>query len=99
VHASFAEFVGTIGDVLGTPIKARAIPGGVLRVLGAVQGFFGNVRNVEPDMTPETAAIVCQTIRVVSTKATDQLDFKAMPLRDLVAECVEWMRSEGMLKA
>lgn len=99
VHASFAELVATIGDVLGKRVKVRAIPAGALKVVGAVQGFVGGVRGVEPDMTPEKAAIVCQQIRVVSTKAQDRLDFKAIPLRELVAECVEWMRSEGLLKA
>jgi dihydroflavonol-4-reductase len=99
VHATFAELVAVIGEVLGKQVKARALPGVVLKVLGAVKGLVGDLRGVEPDLTPEGAAIVCHKLRIVSTKARDRLGYEAVPLRTMIAECVDWMRAEGKLPA
>ncbi len=97
VHASFAELIATIGDVLGKKPKAPALPAFALKALGAVKGLVGDLRGVEPALTPEKAAIVCQKLRIVSTKAHDRLGYEAIPLRTMLAECVEWMRAEGTL--
>jgi len=97
VHATFAELVAVIGQVLGKEVKARAMPPFVLKALGAVKGLVGDLRGKEPDLTPEKAAIICQNLRVVSTKATDRLGFEAVPLKTMIAECVDWMRAEGKL--
>ncbi len=99
VHATFAEFTTTIGEVLGKPVKARAVPGAILKVMGTVKGWVGGVRGVEPDITREGAELVCQRIRVVSRKAEERLGYEVLPLRDIVTECVTWMRAEGMLAA
>jgi dihydroflavonol-4-reductase len=99
VHETFATFVATIGEVLGKSPKARTMPAFVLKTMGRLQVMFGAFSRKEPALTPEKAAIICQRLHITSDKAERKLGYRAVPLRDLVQETVDWMRSQGSLPA
>jgi dihydroflavonol-4-reductase len=96
-HASIAEFVRRVGIALGRRTPARTTPAWALvtyaRVLDAVSRLTGR----EPTLTPESATLTSRTLRVDSSKARRELDYRETPLDELIADTLAWMAAEGML--
>ena len=52
----------------------------------------------EPDLTPEKVALVTNRVAADGTRAVAELGFNAaVPLQQMLSECIDWMRQEGML--
>jgi dihydroflavonol-4-reductase len=52
---------------------------------------------MESDVTPESATLVCGSLRVDSSKANRELDYIETPLETLLADMLAWMRQEGSI--
>jgi len=95
--ASFVELLHEIGAALGVPVPARPTPGWVLRLLGALGALRGALTGTEPALTPETARQATRELTCDCTKAMRELGYRAVPLRDMVRDCVNWLAAEGLL--
>ncbi len=51
----------------------------------------------EPDLTPEGVAMITRHISCDSSKARRELGYRFTPVRLLLEDTCEWMRSKGML--
>ena len=89
--ASFLEFVRIISEVTGKKVKAPAMPPWVVRSIGSAKQLWSHVTGREPDITPEGARIVSESTLIDCSKAMRELDYKAVPLREMVSDCYEWM--------
>jgi nucleoside-diphosphate-sugar epimerase len=65
--------------------------------MGHVAGWVARVRNVEPDMTPEMADLLCRPSQVVTDKAERELGYARVPLDRCLKDSYEWLKSEGIL--
>jgi dihydroflavonol-4-reductase len=52
---------------------------------------------MESDVTPESATLVCGSLRVDLSKANRELDYIETPLETLLADMLAWMRQEGSI--
>jgi dihydroflavonol-4-reductase len=95
--ASFVELVREIGAALGKPVPARPTPAWVLHLLGALGALGGALSGTEPTLTPETARQAMRELTCDCTKAMRELGYRAVPLREMVADCVAWLAAEGRL--
>jgi len=95
--ASFVELLREIGAALGKPVPARPTPAWVLRVLGALGALGGALTGAEPTLTPEMARQATRELTCDCTKAMRELDYRAVPLREMVGDCVAWLAAEGRL--
>ena len=95
--ATFLELVREMGAALGRPVPARATPAWVLRLLGAFGALRGAVTGLEPRLTPEMARQAARELSCDCSKAERELGYRPVPLREMVASCVGWMRAEGLL--
>ncbi|MEO8716709.1 MAG: SDR family oxidoreductase [Burkholderiales bacterium] len=96
--ASFLELVREIGAALGRPVPTRATPAFVLRALGALGALRSRLTGQPPVLTPEAARMATRDMSCDSSKAVRELGFRAVPLADMVADCVAWMTAEGLLR-
>jgi nucleoside-diphosphate-sugar epimerase len=97
--ASFLELVREIGAALGRPVSARVTPAWVLRLLGAAGALQGALTGKPPQLTPEAVSMVTGDMTCDCAKAMRELDFRARPLSEMVADCVGWLSAEGLLPA
>ena len=97
--ASFVELLREIGAALGMPVPARPTPAWVLRLLGAFGALSGALTGKEPTLTPETARQATRELTCDCAKAMRELGYRAVPLRDMVRDCVNWLAAEGLLDA
>ncbi len=95
--ASFLELVREIGAALGKPVPRRATPAWVLRALGTMGAIRGALTGKAPVVSPEAARMATQDVSCDCAKATRELGFRAVPLKEMVRDCVEWLRAEDLL--
>jgi nucleoside-diphosphate-sugar epimerase len=95
--ASLLELVREIGAALGKAVPSRATPPWLLRAVGALGALRGALTGRAPEITPEVVRMGLRTFTCDCTKAVRELDFRLVPLRDMVAECAAWMAAEGLL--
>ena len=95
--ASFLELVREIGAALDKPVPSRPTPAWLLHLLGALGALRGALTGTQPTLTPETARQATRELSCDSSKAMRELGYRAVPLREMVADCVGWMIAEGLL--
>jgi len=95
--ATFLELVREIGAALGRPVPARATPAWVLHILGALGALRGALSGIEPRLTPEIARQATRQLTCNCSKAIRELGYRAVPLREMVGDCVSWLAAEGLL--
>jgi nucleoside-diphosphate-sugar epimerase len=96
-EASFADLVHRIGAALGKRTPRRAMPAWLLMAIAQVADAWSRFSGKEPDMTPEAAGLTCHELRVNSSKAMRELDYRITPLDALLADTLAWMRREGLV--
>lgn len=96
--ASFAELVGTIGEVLGRPVPQRRLAPAVLYLVSRAGHWASYVTGRAPRITPEMVGMATREIYCDSSKAQRELGFRIVALRTMVQGAVDWLRREGFLE-
>jgi len=95
--ARLLELVREIGAATGKRVPARATPAWLLRAFGFIGGVASRVTGRQPTITPEAARMVTRDVSCDSAKAMRELGYRAVPLREMVRDCVAWLAAEGLL--
>jgi len=96
-HASYVEFVHRIGAALGKRTPQGALPAWALMAFAQMKSAWSQISGVEPEITPEAAALTSRCLRVNSAKAERDLGYVQTPLPALLADTLVWMRRERMV--
>lgn len=97
-EATFVEVFRIIGELLDRNVPSKPIPSWLFRCVGRVGGLMARLTGMEPDVTPEVAAMVTADPRIVSDKAERELGYRPAPLRSMLVRTVEWMREQGFIR-
>ena len=95
--ATFAEVVATAAQLLGRSFEARTVPAPILRITATLLNVVSNFTGKEPLITPEGAAFVTINTRFRSDKAVKTLNYRPVPLREMLTDCCNWLVEEGLL--
>ena len=98
-HASFLELVQAIAARLERKAPAHALPAPLLRAHARLLELVASLTRREPKLTPEAVSFTCHHLRVDSTRALRELDYRLTPLADLVGDTIDWLRAQGLLQA
>jgi nucleoside-diphosphate-sugar epimerase len=96
-QASFLELVQAIGAALGKPVPSRPTPAWALHAMAAFGALRGALSGRQPALTPETARQATRELSCDCSKAMRELGYRAVPLREMVRDCVDWMIAERLL--
>jgi nucleoside-diphosphate-sugar epimerase len=96
-HASYVDLVHRLGAALGKRTPRNPVPAWALMTYARLVDGWSRVTAEEPDVTTESATLVCETLRVDSAKAKRELDYVETPLDALLADTLVWMRQEGLI--
>lgn len=97
-QASFLELVQMIAVELGRKAPKRPLPAVVLKALSQILDGVSRITRQEPRLTPESVSFTCHHLRVDSSKAIRELDYRVTPLATLVADTGAWLRSQNLLR-
>jgi len=96
--ARYLQVIGMAGKILGRPVPTAPTPGWILMTAARITSALAAVTGREPDLTPEAVAIAMRDIRCDSGKAQRELDYRIVPLQDMVRDTLEWMTAKGLLQ-
>lgn len=96
-YASFSELVKVVGEVLGIRVPSRPAPAFIMNIWGRTNAFFAGLLGRQPDITPESAAMVAYHVACDSSKAQKELNYRYTPIRTLVEDTVKWMKETERL--
>lgn len=97
VPATFLEVARIAGRLTGKKVPRRPIPAWTFRLIARVQTAWGNLRNREPDITPEVVETVMANGRIASDKAARELGYVSPDLETMIRDCYDWMKRENLL--
>ena len=96
---TFVELVRMTGEILGRSVPGKATPAWILKGAAQVYSAFSLLTGREPDLTPETAAMVTRNLLCDSSRAQRELDYRFTNVRSLLQQTIDWMKSAGMLES
>ena len=96
-QASFVDLLHRVGTALGKRTPRNAMPAWAFITYARLAGAWSGVTGKEPDVTPESATLVCATLRVDSAKAKRELGYVETPLDALLTDTLLWMKQEGLV--
>ena len=95
-EASFAELTRQMATLLG--VKApRPMPAWFIKMVGQLNQWMSLVTGKEPDITPESAELLCSRWAVDPSKAERELGFRRVPLQQMVEDSHRWLAAEHLL--
>ena len=94
---TFLDVVRITGDILDRVVPGKATPAWVLRLAANVYSMMSRVTGKEPDLTPESAAMITRNLVCDSSRAQRELDYRFTDVRILLQQTINWMQSTGML--
>jgi len=96
-YADFLELIRLTGEVLDKRVPARAAPAWIMKAWGHMNAATARLMRREPDITPESAAMVSFRVACDSSRAQQELGYKFTPIRTLIEDTVNWMNEKGLL--
>lgn len=96
-QASYAGLVREIADVLELRRRVVALHPGILNAYARIEEWIAPLFGREPDVTCDAVALLSQNFYCSSRKAQEELGYKPRSLQEMVRDCMEWMRSAGLL--
>jgi nucleoside-diphosphate-sugar epimerase len=97
--ASYAELVGTLGEIMQRKLSTRTVPKRLFKGLGRILNLVSRITGREPFVTPEGAAYLSANLICRDHKAVRELGYRGVPLRTMLEDCYHWMEAEGLLPA
>jgi dihydroflavonol-4-reductase len=96
-YISFVDLVKLTGEVLGKRVPGRAAPAWIMQAWGRINYMVSALTSREPNITPESAAMVSYRVDCDSRKAQQELDYRYTPIRALIEDMARWMKTNGLL--
>jgi len=93
----FLEVVKMTGEILDKKVPGRSTPAWLLNLAARVYVGIAAFTGKEPDLTPESTAVITRHIKCDSSKAIKELKYRFTPVHELLIDTVGWMRTKGML--
>lgn len=96
-EATYVEAVRIIGELAGKPVPKRAAPPWLLKAYARLLSLGAPFTGREPRATPEAVALVSRRLYFDCSKAQRELDYKVVPLREMIADSYRWLEENGEL--
>lgn len=96
--ATFIQLAQVIGEVIGRKVPSKPTPPAAMLVVSRLANWMSYLTNRQPNITPEMVGQVTRNMFCDSTKAERELGFRAVSLRVMVEDAVNWLREEGILE-
>lgn len=96
-EAPFTDIVDMIRGISGQEKTASTAPAFAMKALAHLKSVLAVVTGNEPDITPESVAMVTAHVRIASTKAADELNYQATALEPALQDAHDWLVETGAL--
>lgn len=96
-EAPFTRIVEEVRQLASQPKTARVAPVFAMKVLAHLKAAVAVITGKEPDITPESVAMVTAHVSIASTRAMDELDYRPTDLQTALQDAYDWLKETGAL--
>jgi dihydroflavonol-4-reductase len=96
-NRSMLDLVREVAFLLGKPAPTKVMSTVTLRIAATLSDLASRFTRKEPAITPEMAQTISKSVRVSSAKASRELGYRIVPLKEMVKDCYDWMVAEGRI--
>lgn len=96
--ATYVNLLSEIATLMQRRVLPRAVPKTVLSGVALANEQMAGVLRRRPAITRETVELLSSHMYCKSAKAQEELGYQPVPLREMLEDCREWLRAEGMIK-
>ena len=97
-YVSLKTLVKYISDSCGVKEVSRVLPLRIVRAAAPICELYYNIRKQTPLFTGYSILTLTSNVDFSSSKAKEELDYRARPLRETVRDTVEWLRGMGSIR-
>ncbi len=92
------ELLAVLSEVTGVPAPRARVPAWLADAAAPVSSFLGRVFRLEPLFTTDSLAYLRSNSAASHARATRELGYRPRPLRETIADTVEWFRQTGAFR-
>ncbi len=93
---SFNEFVNKIADKLNVKATKVQLPNFLLMALAKAKNLISNITHKEPDITPESVAIISDLYACDAAKARDELNYQTRDFTETLNDTIAFLKYHPM---
>ncbi len=94
---SFKQFVHEIANQLQLKVTKTQLPTTVLMLLARIKNLVSRFTNKEPDITPESVALISDLYRCDSAHAKKELNYKITNFTTTIKDTLNDLKQEGII--
>ncbi len=91
-NLSFAQFIEKTAEKLAVRPPRMALSEKALMRIARFKDWMSRFSHTEPDMTPESVALISHRYQNVSDKAAKELDYVSLPVDESLDDCIAYLR-------
>lgn len=96
-NLEFKEFIYQIAKTLDVPPTKVQLPNFLLKLLAQIKQGLAKITGKEPDITPESVALISDRYSCDSAKAKAELNHSIRPLTNTLADTLEFLKAEKLI--
>ena len=93
----FKQFVHTVADKLKVKPTKMQLPNFLLKTLAHIKNTISRLTKKEPDITPESVAIISDLYACDAAKAREQLGYKTRDFSSTLEETILFLKNNGII--
>lgn len=91
-NLDFAQFIQLAAEKLAVKPPRLALSEKSLMRIARLKDWLSRFSGKEPDMTPESVALISHRYRAISSKARDELGYSSLPVSESLDDCIAYLR-------
>mgnify|MGYP001030097882 CR=1 FL=1 len=94
---NFTEFVHRVAKQLNVNVTRVQLPNVLLKTLAHIKNTISRITNKEPDITPESVAIISDLYACDAAKARKQLGYQTRDFSTTLEETIQFLKDDALI--
>jgi nucleoside-diphosphate-sugar epimerase len=97
-NLNFKQFVYKVAEKLNVRPTKVQLPNYLLKTLAHSKNFISRLTNKEPDITPESVALISDLYSCDAAKARNTLDYQTFDFDRTLNDTIAFLKTEGLIQ-
>ena len=98
VDATYVKLLAEVGQMMQRRVLPRALPKRLLEGMALADESLSTLLRKRPVITRETVELLSSHTYCKSLRAQEELGYKPASLAEMLADCREWLKEEGLIR-
>lgn len=94
---NFKQFVYKVADMLDVPATKVQLPNFMLKALAQVKNTISRITGKEPDITPESVALISDLYGCDAQKARAEISYQTRSIDETLTDTLDFLKKENLI--